>query len=267
MEIQWSLVLFTALSGMGGWMFVCVAVDEFLGRTKKTSFLASVVAFVVAVVGGLCSVTHLSHPDRILGALSHPTSGIFTEAVLIGLFCVFVAIYVVLLKREVSAGARKVIAVIAAVLGVLLAFMAGESYLMSSRPNWDTQLLPLGYALTAAPAGVAAYLAVVSVRDKDADVKPYYLALIVAGVLAAVGALAFAVSTDEFAAVATLTAVCVIAGGVVPVVSGALMRSKPQLVLALAIVSVICAFVSEIAYRCIMWMVATPIADLFGIVI
>lgn len=267
MEIQWSLVLFTAFSGLGGWAFVCVAADEFLGRAKEAAFPASIVAFVAAVVGGLASVTHLSHPDRILGALSHPTSGIFTEAVLIGLFCVFVAIYVVLLKRGVGAGARKVIAVVAAVLGVLLAFMAGESYLMSSRPAWNTQLLPLGYALTAAPAGVAAYLAVVAATAKEADAKPYFVALVVAGVLSAVGALAFSASTGGIAAVGALVAVCVIAGGVVPVACGAVMRTKPQMVMALAIASVVCAFAGEIAYRCIMWLVATPIADIFGTVI
>jgi len=84
MEIQWSLVLFTALTGMGGCMFACVAVDEFLGRAKAAAFPAAVAALVIAVVGGLASVTHLSHPSRIMGALSHPTSGIFTEALLVG---------------------------------------------------------------------------------------------------------------------------------------------------------------------------------------
>ena len=162
MEIQWSLVLFTALTGLAGWLFVCVAVDEFLGRAKKASFPAAVVSIVVAIVGGLASVTHLSHPDRIMGALSHPTSGIFVEAVLIGCLIVCVAVYLVLLKREAGVGARKAVAVVGAVFGVLLSFMAGESYLMSARPNWNTQLLPLGYLLTVAPAGIAAYLTVVA---------------------------------------------------------------------------------------------------------
>lgn len=156
MTIQWSLVLFTALTGIGGWTFVCVAADEFLGRAKTAAFPAAVVAFALSAVGGLASVTHLSHPDRIMGALGHPTSGIFTEAVLVGCVCVFVAIYLVMLKRGASDGALKAVAVIGAVFGVLISFMAGESYLMSSRPNWDTQLLPLGYMLTAMTLTVAA---------------------------------------------------------------------------------------------------------------
>ena len=69
--------------------------------------MASVLALVLAVVGGIASVTHLSHPDRIMAVLSHPTAGIFLEALLIGLFIAAVAVYVILLKRDASAGAAK----------------------------------------------------------------------------------------------------------------------------------------------------------------
>lgn len=281
MEIQWSLVLFTALTGLAGWLFVCVAVDEFLGRARKASFPAAVVSIVVAIVGGLASVTHLSHPDRIMGALSHPTSGIFVEAVLIGCLIVCVAVYLVLLKRGAGAGARKAVAVVGAVFGVLLSFMAGESYLMSARPNWNTQLLPLGYLLTVAPAGIAAYLTVVAAAmgkgagesdGKDAaaslELKPYPMALLVAGVLSAVGVLAYTLSAGASdGAVFGLLALAVIAGGVVPCVVGVLLPKKLESLLALAAVSCACALVGAIAYRCIMWVVTVPVADLFMTVI
>lgn len=159
MEIQWSLVLFTVLTGAGGWMLACVAIDEFAGKTRATNKLAVVVAAVVACAGGIASVTHLSHPEHIMGALSHPTSGIFVEAALTGLMAVCAIVYFVLLVREASAGARKAFAVLGAVFGVLLSFMAGESYMMSSQLAWNTPLLPLGYTGTAMPLGVALYLA------------------------------------------------------------------------------------------------------------
>ena len=44
-SIQWSLVLFTALTGIAGWTFVCVAADEFLGRAKAAAFPAGSAAF------------------------------------------------------------------------------------------------------------------------------------------------------------------------------------------------------------------------------
>ena len=276
MEIQWSLVLFTALTGLAAWLFVCVAADEFLGRAKKAAFPAAVASLVVAIVGGLASVTHLSHPDRIMGALSHPTSGIFTEAVLVGCLIVCVAIYLVLLKRGAGATARKVVAVIGAVFGVLLSFMAGESYLMSARPNWNTQLLPLGYMLTAIPSGVGAYLTVVGLvagKSEDAgetslDVKPYATALLAGGALSAVGALAYTLSAGASdGAVFALLALAVVAGGVVPCAAGALLPKKMQSLVALGAASCVCALVGAIAYRCIMWLVTVPVADLFMTVI
>ena len=85
MDIQWSLVLFTAIASCGTWVSVGVAVDELRGLTQRTNLVASVLALVLAVVGGIASVTHLSHPDRIMAVLSHPTAGIFLEALLLGL--------------------------------------------------------------------------------------------------------------------------------------------------------------------------------------
>ena len=41
MEIQWSLVLFTALTGMGGCMFACVAGDEFLRPAEAAALPAA----------------------------------------------------------------------------------------------------------------------------------------------------------------------------------------------------------------------------------
>ena len=238
MEIQWSLVLFTALTGMGGCMFACVAADEFLGRAKAAAFPAAVAALVIAVVGGLASVTHLSHPDRIMGALSHPTSGIFTEALLVGCLCVCVVVYLVLVK--------------------------GESYLMEARPNWCSQLLPLGYLLTAVSEGIAAYLVVVAAKAKGADVAPYGRALLVGGVLAAVGAAAYVLWAGPADGVQwALLVVAVLGAGAVPAACGALLGKKPESLMAMAAGSLACAFVGAVSYRCIMWLITVPIANLF----
>ena len=268
MEIQWSLVLFTALTGTAGWMYACVAADEFLKKAPKSAFVASIVAFVVAVVGGLASVTHLSHPDRMLNALQHPTSGIFVEAALIGCFCVCVAIYAIMVKRGVSESARKVVVVIGAAFGIALSFMAGESYMMEARPNWNTPLLPLGYLGTAIPAGVAAYLTVVAARKEIDDAKPYAVTLLVGGVVAAVTALAYGLSAGALdATTGMLLALCVVGAGVVPAACGAVLRTKANSLLALAAASLVCALVGAVAYRCIMWLITVPVSDLLGIVL
>lgn len=61
MEIQWSLVLFTALSGAGAWLVACAGLDAFKGLAKKTVVPAVVTGIVLIIVGGIASATHLSH--------------------------------------------------------------------------------------------------------------------------------------------------------------------------------------------------------------
>ena len=62
MDIQWSLVLFTALTGMGGWLFFFICLNVFVRKTDKGAFAGTATALALTVVGGLASVTHLSHP-------------------------------------------------------------------------------------------------------------------------------------------------------------------------------------------------------------
>lgn len=264
MAIQWSLVLFTVLTGAGGWMLACVAIDEFAGKTRTVNKLAVVVAAVVACLGGVASVTHLSHPEHIMGALSHPTSGIFTEAALTGLMAVCAVVYFVLLVRGASAGARKVFAVLGAVFGVLLSFMAGESYMMSSQLAWNTPLLPLGYAGTAMPLGVALYLALAA-RDEQADTSLYAKLLLVGGALAAVTAAAYGAASGAGADQALLLwGLAVVIGGVAPAALGAAAIKKPEQAFTVACAAAVCALVGATAYRCVMWLASVVVNNFFG---
>ena len=265
MAIQWSLVLFTVLTGAGGWMLACVAIDEFAGKTRNTNKLAVVVAAVVACLGGIASVTHLSHPENILGALSHPTSGIFVEAALTGLMAVCAVVYFVLLVRGASAAARKAFAVLGAAFGVLLSFMAGESYMMSSQLTWNTPLLPLGYAGTAMPLGVALYLALAAWRKED-GLGLYAKLLCAGGVVAAITAALYGAVSGAGADQALLVwglAVCV--GGVVPAVLGALAAKKPEQAMTLALASAVCCLIGATAYRCTMWLASEVVNNFFGL--
>lgn len=267
MDIQWSLVLFTAIASCGAWVSVGVAVDEVRGGTKNTNFPASIVALVLAVVGGIASVTHLSHPDRIMAVLGHPTPGIFLEALLIGLFILCVAVYLVLLKRQAGAGARKAVAVLAAVIGVVFSFASGYSYMMEARATWNTIALPLGYMGFGASSGLALYLLLAAVKkESDAAVKLAGAETVVGGVLALVCGLAFGfisgAATGDAAAVFWVAVVC---GGVVPVVCGWLGRGKPASALTLAGIAFAGGIVGSIAFRAVMWMVGTALANYFGI--
>ena len=113
MDIQWSLVLFTALTGMGGWLFFFICLNVFVRKTDKGAF--------VRHGDGLGAdrrrrpgFGHAPVPsDRMLGALQHPTSGIFTEALLVGLLAIVMIAFLVMLRRGIDGGALKAVAVVA----------------------------------------------------------------------------------------------------------------------------------------------------------
>lgn len=268
MDIQWSLVIFTALTGLGGWLFFFVGLNTLLGKTDKGAFAGTVASLVLVVVGGCASVTHLSHPDRMLGALQHPTSGIFTEAVLVGLLCIVLVAFSVMLKRSLTGTPLKAVAVIGMALGVLISFMAGQSYLMDAIAAWNTELLPLGYLGTAAASGAAAYLVLLGVQKTDEQALSFAGLMTLAGGCAAfVLALAYGVASGAFAGEAALPmGAAVLCGGFVPVACGALAWKKPDNAMAWGSVALVAALAGSIAFRCAMWVVGAGLYDFFGLI-
>ena len=108
----------------------------------------------------------------MMAVLAHPTAGIFLEALLLGLLAVCIAVYALLVKREASSGARKALAATGIVLAVAFAFACGVSYMMTSRPVWNTVALPLAYLGTALATGAALYLVLcAALKVDEGDVK------------------------------------------------------------------------------------------------
>lgn len=264
MEVQWTLLIFTLLTGGAGWLFACVCADEFLQRASKAALPATVTALVVAIVGGIASVFHLSHADRMLAALNHPTSGIFIEAVLVGLFCLFAIIYLVLLVRGIGGGARKAMAIIAAIAGVVLSFAAGASYMMEAQYTWDTPLLPLAYCGTAVPLGIAAYLTVAEAVKALEEPAPYDKALLVGGVIGLVTVAAYVLVAGVAGEEPVLFLVALVGSGVVPIVAGVLMAKQPSSALTWSAVALVCACVGAACLRALMWLVSSVPANFFS---
>ena len=251
MDIQWSLVLFTALTGMGGWLFFFICLNVFVRKTDKGAFAGTATALALTVVGGLASVTHLSHPDRMLGALQHPTSGIFTEALLVGLLAIVMIAFLVMLRRGIDGGALKAVAVVGMALGALMSFMAGQSYLM-----------------TAAASGAAAYLVLIAAQKADENACSLYgLMTLAAGCVALITVLAYGAVAGAFAGdAAPMTIAAAAFGGVAPIACGFLARKKPGSAVALGAVALIAALIGSIAFRCAMWVIGAGLYDFFGLI-
>jgi anaerobic dimethyl sulfoxide reductase subunit C (anchor subunit) len=153
MNIEWALVFFTLFVGLSVGTFAGVVLTEWWGKAEQVRLPGAITALVALVIGGISSVLHLGHPERIFGALGHPTSGIFTEALLIGLFGLDIVAYMIAMRRNASGQARKTIATIGLVPAILLSFGVGYTYVLPSRPAWDTWILPVLYVVSAAVMG------------------------------------------------------------------------------------------------------------------
>ncbi|MCD8315921.1 MAG: DMSO reductase [Eggerthellaceae bacterium] len=266
MDIQWSLVFFTALTGAAGWMFVCIAIDEFIKKAHDASLVTSIVAGVLAVIGGCASITHLSHPDRVLNALQHPTSGIFIEAILTACVVICAIIYIILVARKANEGARKVLAVLGAVFGIFLSFMSGASYMMEARETWNTFLLPLAYLGTSVTAGVSIYLLFAAAIKKLDDAKPYGWILVIGSVVALITVFAYGIYAGVWdGATISLFIVTLVINGLIPLIVGCIFVVRPRGVLALSITSSVCALAGAITFRCFMWLVAVSLVDFFTV--
>ena len=231
MDIQWSLVLFTVLTGAGGMLFFFIGLNTLLGKTDKGEVAGSIASLALIVVGGLCSVTHLSHPTRMLNALQHPTSGIFTEAVLVGLLACVLIVFLIMVKREMRGAGLSVVAVIGMVLGVLLSFMAGQSYLMVAITAWNTELLPLGYLGTALAEGAAAYVVLLAATKADRAAASFFgVLLLAAGCISLATTALYGVVSGAFASeVGALYVIgALLAGGAAPAVAGFMVWKKPE---------------------------------------
>lgn len=163
MEVQWSLVLFAALSALGAGAYAAVAVfGELMGMAPKAKRPCLILSAVALVVGALASMTHLGHLERIFGVLSNPASGIFVEGLSAGLLVVVIVVCLVAAARGASDKILKGLAVVGLVPAVVLTIAVGSSYLMPAKPAWDVAALPLLSVGTAAALGCTTYLALAS---------------------------------------------------------------------------------------------------------
>lgn len=264
MSIQWSLVIFTALTGLAGWLFACVLISEWTGKAPRTRFVSMVSGIVLMGVGGIASVLHLAHPENTLAALSHPTSGIFIEAVLVGISALCAAIYLILFARKAADAARKAFLALSAIAGIALSFMAGSSYVMGSCPAWNTPLLPLGYLGTAFSMGSLAYLMLVCVRG-DEDDKAFFAKIALAGALLGtiLSALYLFAAPGVMGAAGAWSLVAV-GANVLAAICCVLAIKKPRSMTVLAATGCVLAVVAGVAYRCAMWVSMETINDFFS---
>lgn len=269
MEIEWSLVLFTVFSGAGAWLFVACALGELFNKDEKITIPELIVALALLIVGGLFSVTHLSHPDKILNALTHPTSGIFVEALFLGILCAVIGVYGILILRNASKTALKTVAVIGLILGVIFSYICGSSYMMAARPTWNIATLPLAYLGTAAAAGTAVNLLVKTIQKRErASLHFAGVLSLSGGALGIVTALVYYISTSGgvFTGTGTLFVwtIGLFVALVLVCVCSALFLKYTEKGIGFAVVAVLGGLFGATALRVTMWLFGIGILDFFN---
>lgn len=287
MSIQWPLVFFTLFAGCGSGMLVFIGVMAFLNEAKRSRVIGSLVAMVLLILGGLCSLLHLEQPANVMAAITNlgSFSGISVELMLLAATVVFALVYYICVKRKASDSTLKIIAVVGALFGLLMAFAMGNSYVMESRANWDTILLPFAYLGSNLALGAFA-MGLISLATKEAWSRKLNIALFVMVAIETVSFILYpamiGVSAFSDANSAMFWGGLIICGVVLPLVIGLLMlrpgktstasaedasssESSQGATPKLGFIGIggVGVVASALSLRCLMWLVGSGVASFF----
>lgn len=262
-KIQWPLVLFSMLAGCGGCCFAFAGVAGALGESTTVTLWATGISLVLVVVGAVCSMMHLATPRHAFAAVTHllSFSGISVELIMLGVVSALMVAYGAACLWFDNELVRLVLGMAGALAGVVLAFVTGHGYLISSKPTWNTKKLPLAYTGTALVAGGFLY-AVVSVATGGvwAMELPVKLLLAACAVFSAVTVAAYLGHLGMQTAKKNPTLFwvgIVVCGLVVPLACAAILLAPlPSMAfVAVAAVGFVAAMAGGLSLRMLMWIV------------
>lgn len=280
MDSEFSLVFFTSFVNLGCGLFIALALNEWLNLNEQVKWRGAIASLLFLGLGGFSSVLHLGHPERIFGALGHPTSGIFIESLMIGITGIALITYLYALKQNAQKATLKGITLVGAITAAILAFAVGDSYVMGARPAWDTLTLPFVYLASALLMGALAFSALLVEPSAMVIAKMKRLIQILV-LIQAITLIAYVVSLtnqpyqDVSRSAARLISGdlsmlfwlgIVLVGLVVPfglVYSSGKSESAVMLSATPFILALICAFVGTAVYRVIMFNLGTPVWQFF----
>lgn len=182
MGVQWPLLVFSVCVGVASGMFVFLGLGELKGSFKKVRFQGALISLIVLAIGGCISVLHMGHPERAVHLLGNLGSGLSKELFIVAAMGIVALVYLVLAKKDYPK-ASKVFGVIGAVLGLILPFICGASYLIAARPAWDSFTLPLMYLGAGLAMGTLLMCALVLLKGADAKESKLAVTVAFAGVV------------------------------------------------------------------------------------
>ncbi len=143
------LAIFTTLAPISAGAFIALALAFFTAtftdeQLKKIDRM-TLIPLVLLAVGFLASFLHLADVGHSFFVFDRIGASPLSNEILVGIiFCVVALIYwIVAMVGKLSIGARKVLAVIVALVGLVFAVFTGMAYMMYTIPSWNNALSPL----------------------------------------------------------------------------------------------------------------------------
>lgn len=171
MELQWPLIIFTTFVAWASGLFAAQCAAGLKGKAPKAQLPALIAAVVILAVGGIAVMFHLQHWERIFNGFGNPTSGITQELVMVVVLVIVMVVYFAMLRRNDNA-VPKALCIVGIVVAAVLCAVMAHSYMMPSRPVWNSPLwilAVLGDACVLGSASFALIARLVEKRTADAS--------------------------------------------------------------------------------------------------
>lgn len=267
-DVQWPLVLFGLLCGLGGTLAATCGVAQLAGKAKQGGFVASITALVLMVVGGLAVTAHLTLPLHAFYAVTNllSFSGISVELMALAVAFVCVLAFAILLKRSKNETPLRVFAVLMIVSGLVLAFVCGHGYVIEARELWDTDLLPCAYLGTVMPAGAFLYVAIAVKKGAAPDevkcraLSVYTCVSVALSVIFSIAYLAF-LGADVLARNPFVSYGLVVLFGIVGTIACLavyLRTDDAKVIFVVAVAGCVLALLGGLGIRMEMWIASDP---------
>ena len=168
MEIQVPLILFTSFLAWSAGVFATQGVLLARGKLRGCQMAVLGCAFATLVIGGVAVLFHLKQPLHIFNGFGNPTSGITQELVaIVIMFVLMVVVFAYLRRNPDDKPVPAWAAVCVVIVSVALDCVMAHSYMMPSRPVWDSVAQVLSLVGASCLVGPATVEAIASAKGAD----------------------------------------------------------------------------------------------------
>lgn len=167
MELQWPLIIFTTFVAWSMGVFGVQGALAIKGEGKEIQAPALAFSVVALVIAGVAVFFHLQHWERIFNGFGHLSSGITQELIAIVVYVVVAVVYFAMLRKSEDGRVPAWCGAAAIVISLVLTAVCAHSYMMASRPAWDSPFWPLAMIGEAFALGSLTVLGLLATKGEE----------------------------------------------------------------------------------------------------